>query len=651
MARKKFLNLQEDDEQHQVDGIDQHASDEEEQVNHKKNHNNKRNGTTRTNMELEELGNEFMDDEALHQNSTSGGGVNGNLVMDDDDEDVNAPYYKSNTLTSPSEGALASNNNLASPEEENHQAHAVAATPLPMKQLAIVFFIYLVDSLSLTAIFAYIGFMVADFHIVDDPQKLGYFAGLIASSYYLSQLFSSFFWGYLSDVVGRRPILLIGVTLGSLSCCLFGFSKWLWWAILSRFLFGLLNGNLGVTKSYLTEITDGTNRGKAFSIVGVTFGLAAVLGPLIGGVFSRPNVQYPEFMKLFPEWVQYWCDVFPYIIPNVMVTILGLISVVLGYFYLEETNKESKYYKKYVLKQNTTPAKDLEASSSVQQSKSLAAAVDTDDEAAIQPKRKIEWRALFKHEIFEGISPLVGCFLYMLVGFAQVMFDEVFPLYAMLPVSDNGLNFTPYEIGIVGAITGGFIFLNQLVFVPFLMSKLGSINAFRVGLLIHTVSLVIFPEVCWFGNDPENPQTWKSVILWTSLSIILLVRQIGVGLMFSCSFVFTSNSVTNKSQGVLNGVAQSMISIARMVGPLLIGVSFAAIVSSGIGFPIDHRLVFYFIGGTSVFSFALTFAMKKKLNVPKDELLQLMNEKGLPLEEAYQTLFKRKGAVQHAAME
>ena len=102
----------------------------------------------------------------------------------------------------------------------------------------------------------------------DDNEKLGYFAGIIAASYYLSQLFSSFFWGYLSDKVGRRPVLLVGVTLGSLSCGLFGFSKWLWLAILSRFLFGLLNGNLGVTKSYLTEITDGSNRGRAFSIIG-----------------------------------------------------------------------------------------------------------------------------------------------------------------------------------------------------------------------------------------------------------------------------------------------------------------------------------------------------------------------------------------------
>lgn len=39
-------------------------------------------------------------------------------------------------------------------------------TPIPWAQLVIVFFIYLVDSLSLTSIFAYIGFMVADFNIV-----------------------------------------------------------------------------------------------------------------------------------------------------------------------------------------------------------------------------------------------------------------------------------------------------------------------------------------------------------------------------------------------------------------------------------------------------------------------------------------------------
>ena len=47
--------------------------------------------------------------------------------------------------------------------------------------------------------------------VTDDPQKLGYFAGIIASSYYLSQLFSSFFWGYLSDKLGKPPITPINL--------------------------------------------------------------------------------------------------------------------------------------------------------------------------------------------------------------------------------------------------------------------------------------------------------------------------------------------------------------------------------------------------------------------------------------------------------
>ena len=40
----------------------------------------------------------------------------------------------------------------------------------------------------------------------------------------------------------------------------FGFSRTLWWAILGRSLNGLLNGNIGVAKTYLSEVTDDTNR-------------------------------------------------------------------------------------------------------------------------------------------------------------------------------------------------------------------------------------------------------------------------------------------------------------------------------------------------------------------------------------------------------
>ncbi|RYG64140.1 hypothetical protein EON64_14565, partial [archaeon] len=47
---------------------------------------------------------------------------------------------------------------------------------------------------------------------------------------------------------------------------------------------GFLSGNLGVMKSFLTEITDTTNRGKGFAYVSVSWSLGSMIAPLIGMV-------------------------------------------------------------------------------------------------------------------------------------------------------------------------------------------------------------------------------------------------------------------------------------------------------------------------------------------------------------------------------
>jgi MFS family permease len=56
----------------------------------------------------------------------------------------------------------------------------------------------------------------------------------------------SFQWGKLADTYGRRPILLCGIAGTFFSITLFGFSLNYPWAIISRFVWGLLNGNIGV---------------------------------------------------------------------------------------------------------------------------------------------------------------------------------------------------------------------------------------------------------------------------------------------------------------------------------------------------------------------------------------------------------------------
>ena len=86
-------------------------------------------------------------------------------------------------------------------------------------------------------------------------QSLGKNAGYLGSAYFVGSFTGSLLWGWISDKIGRRPVLLMGM-LGTLATeLLFGFSQNFAWAIAARFLWGLLNGNLGVAKTYISEVS------------------------------------------------------------------------------------------------------------------------------------------------------------------------------------------------------------------------------------------------------------------------------------------------------------------------------------------------------------------------------------------------------------
>jgi len=66
-------------------------------------------------------------------------------------------------------------------------------------------------------------------------------------------------WGRLSDRIGRKPVLIFGLTGLTLSVALFGMSTTYATVVMSRALAGVLSGNVGVFKSMMGEITDETN--------------------------------------------------------------------------------------------------------------------------------------------------------------------------------------------------------------------------------------------------------------------------------------------------------------------------------------------------------------------------------------------------------
>ena len=98
-------------------------------------------------------------------------------------------------------------------------------------------------------------------------------------------------WGRASDRIGRKPVLLGGLLGLTLSMIGFGVSKQYWALVLSRCAEGALNGNIGVTKSMMAEITDHTNRARGFAFMPMIWSLGSTLGWVIVHVGSNADVR------------------------------------------------------------------------------------------------------------------------------------------------------------------------------------------------------------------------------------------------------------------------------------------------------------------------------------------------------------------------
>ena len=100
---------------------------------------------------------------------------------------------------------------------------------------------------------------------------------------------------------------------------IFGLSESYTQAVIGRCIAGLLNGNIGVVKSFLTEITDDSNRGAAFSYMSVAWALGTILGPLIGGLLCRPAITYPNVFGNNLFFIEY-----PYFLPVLIYVVLAI---------------------------------------------------------------------------------------------------------------------------------------------------------------------------------------------------------------------------------------------------------------------------------------------------------------------------------------
>jgi DHA1 family multidrug resistance protein-like MFS transporter len=120
--------------------------------------------------------------------------------------------------------------------------------------------------------------------------------GLLIAIASLTELLFGPAWGGISDRVGRKPILMLGMVGYGLSSLLFGLSTELWMLYASRALSGILSAATASTAmAYIGDSTSDEDRGGGMGILGAAMGLGIILGPGFGGWLGGISLATPFF--------------------------------------------------------------------------------------------------------------------------------------------------------------------------------------------------------------------------------------------------------------------------------------------------------------------------------------------------------------------
>lgn len=121
--------------------------------------------------------------------------------------------------------------------------------------------------------------------------------GLLMAVYSFMQLLFAPIWGRVSDKIGRKPVIMIGILGLSLSFLMMAWSTELWMLFAARIVGGILSSaNMPTVMAYVADITSPEDRGKGMGIIGAATGLGFIFGPAIGGVFSEQSLNLPFYL-------------------------------------------------------------------------------------------------------------------------------------------------------------------------------------------------------------------------------------------------------------------------------------------------------------------------------------------------------------------
>lgn len=378
-----------------------------------------------------------------------------------------------------------------------------------------------------------------------DPS--GFTIGMLMASFSIMQFIFAPIWGSLSDRIGRRPVIIIGLLGSVVFYSLFAMAAMyhsLFGLFVTRIGAGIAGATIPTAQAYIADTTTKEKRSKGMALIGVAFGLGFTLGPLFA-YFSVPSVEVSAVVEGVAQTATQLGD--PGAGPGFVAAGLSAIALLLAIFLLPESHRPgepSPYRRKWF---------DMGAW-----------------------KTAVSSRAM--------VFLLLGFFI-CIFSFAKFETTLSMLIKGSESFENAPFNFTFKQVCLTFAVIGLMVAIVQGGIVRRLSGKISEKNLAVGGALI---------EVVGFGLLSYAVNIASTYWLFGALAVIVT----GYSCMQPSLYSLISRWSDPEKQGKALGVSQSVSALARIFG-------------SALGIPMLKAYLFlpYIVGSVLMFVVAIMIAI------------------------------------------
>jgi len=120
-------------------------------------------------------------------------------------------------------------------------------------------------------------------------------AGALASIFALMQFLFGPLLGTLSDRVGRKPVILISLSVMVGYYLIMAMAQSVWLLLIGRIVGGITAATHATASAYIADISTSDEKAARFGLVGAAFGMGFVLGPVLGGLLGEFGPRAPFY--------------------------------------------------------------------------------------------------------------------------------------------------------------------------------------------------------------------------------------------------------------------------------------------------------------------------------------------------------------------